>query len=83
VSAHLSRIAVDPDIVHGKPRIRGTRVTVQVILELLAAGETVAELLDEYDELTAADISAALQYAAESFGVAPVVIPFEPSLVAA
>jgi len=58
------RIAVDPEIVHGKPRVAGTRVTVQVILELLAAGETVDEVLGEYDELTRDDVSAALEYAA-------------------
>lgn len=62
--SRLDRIAVDPDIVHGKPRIRGTRVTVQVILELLSAGESVEELLAEYDELTRDDVLAALEYAA-------------------
>jgi uncharacterized protein (DUF433 family) len=66
--SRLDRIAVDPEIVHGKPRIRGTRVTVQVILELLAAGETVDELLSEYDELTRDDVLAALEYAASVAG---------------
>jgi len=65
---HLDRISVDPAIVHGKPRIQGTRVTVQVILELLAAGETFDELLDEYDELTREDLVAALEYAAAVVG---------------
>ena len=65
---HLDRISVDPAIVHGKPRIQGTRVTVQVILELLAAGETFDELLDEYDELTREDLVAALEYAAAVAG---------------
>ncbi|MFZ2965306.1 MAG: DUF433 domain-containing protein [Rhodoglobus sp.] len=45
VASRLDRIAVEPEIMHGKPRIRGTRVTVQVILELLSAGETIDELL--------------------------------------
>ena len=62
------RIAVDADIMHGKPRIAGTRVTVQVILELLAAGETIDELLSEYDELEREDIYAALEYAAATTG---------------
>jgi len=62
------RIVVDPNIVHGKPRIAGTRVTVQVILELLAAGETVDELLKEYDELSQEDIFAVLEYAAQVAG---------------
>lgn len=59
---------MDPTVVHGKPRIRGTRVTVQVILELLAAGETFEEILDEYDELSREDIAAALEYAASVAG---------------
>jgi uncharacterized protein (DUF433 family) len=67
-ATHLNRIVVDPTVVHGKPRIRGTRVTVQVILELLAAGETVEELLGEYDELSREDIVAALEYAASVAG---------------
>lgn len=67
-ASRLDRIAVDPAIVHGKPRIRGTRVTVQVVLELLAAGETIDELLSEYDELTRDDVLAALEYAASVTG---------------
>lgn len=66
--SRLDRIAVDPEIVHGKPRIRGTRVTVQVILELLGAGESIEELLTEYDELTRDDVLAALEYAANVAG---------------
>ena len=64
-TAHLDRIAVDPEVVHGVPRIRGTRVTVQVILELLAAGET-------HDELSHEDLLAALEYAASVAGGAQV-----------
>jgi uncharacterized protein (DUF433 family) len=64
----LDRITADPTVVHGKPAIRGTRVTVQVILELLAAGETFEELLAEYDELQRDDILAALEYGALTAG---------------
>lgn len=67
-TSRLDRVAVDPEIVHGKPRIKGTRVTVQVILELLAAGETIDELLAEYDELTRDDVLAALEFAANIAG---------------
>lgn len=67
-TSYLDRISVDPEIVHGKPVIRGTRVTVQVILELLAAGESIDELLTEYDELTREDVLAALEYAASVAG---------------
>lgn len=72
VTTRLDRIAVDADVVHGKPRIRGTRVTVQVVLELLAAGATFEELLAEYDELEHDDLLAALEYAASVAGGAQV-----------
>jgi len=62
------RIAVDPEIVHGKPRVRGTRVTVRAILELLAAGESVEDLLADYDELTREDVLAAMSCAASVIG---------------
>lgn len=71
-ASRLDRVAVDPEIVHGKPRIKGTRVTVQVILELLATGETIDELLSEYDELTRDDVLAALEFAANVAGGAQV-----------
>lgn len=64
----LDRITIDPAIVHGRPAIRGSRIPVQVILELLAAGETIEELLDEYDELERDDILAALEYGALTAG---------------
>ncbi|WP_125774290.1 DUF433 domain-containing protein [Antribacter gilvus] len=67
-ASHPNRIAMDPSVAHGRPRIRGTRVTVQVILELLAAGETYEELLQEYDELSREDLVAALEYAASVVG---------------
>lgn len=64
----LNRITTDPAIVHGKPAVRGTRITVQTILELLAAGETFEELLVEYDELERDDLLAALEYGALTAG---------------
>ena len=70
----LDRITSNPEVVHGKPVIRGTRVTVEVILELLAAGETFEELLAEYDELERDDILAALEYGALTVGGQRVVI---------
>src|SRR5690606_35610837 len=66
LASRLDRITVDPEIVHGKPRIRGTRVTVQVILELLSAGETIGDLVGEYDELACDDVLAVLEYAGRS-----------------
>lgn len=61
--AVLSRITADPEIFGGKPIIRGMRISVELILSLLAQGETVDGLLDDYPELEAADIRACLAYA--------------------
>ncbi len=60
----LGRIVVDSDIVHGRPRVRGTRVRVSDVLSLLGAGASAEEILDDYPFLTADDIKACLQYAA-------------------
>jgi uncharacterized protein (DUF433 family) len=58
------RIGVDPNICHGKPCIRGTRIMVSVILDNLAAGESAESLMRGY-RIEAADIHAALAYAAD------------------
>ena len=62
----LERIALNPKIMVGKPIIRGTRLTVQYILNLLAHGATVDEILQEYKGLTKEDILACLLYASET-----------------
>jgi uncharacterized protein (DUF433 family) len=59
------RISVDPMVCHGKACIRGTRVMVSVVLDNLAAGITTPELLKSYPTLSAEDVQAALEYAAE------------------
>jgi len=64
----LERIALNPKIMVGKPVIRGTRLTVQHILNLLAHGATVDEILQEYRGLTKEDILACLLYASETLG---------------
>jgi len=56
------RIEINPAIMLGKPVIRGTRITVELILRKLAEGETVSDLLEDYPHLTAADIRAAIAY---------------------
>ncbi len=61
----LRRITVDPHVLLGKPTIRGLRISVEQILTALAAGISVADLLQDYPELELADIRAALAYAAE------------------
>jgi uncharacterized protein (DUF433 family) len=62
----LERVTVDPKVMVGKPVIRGTRLTVEYILNLLAHGATVTEILDEYDGLVAEDIQACLLFATKS-----------------
>jgi uncharacterized protein (DUF433 family) len=59
-------ITSDPDILFGKPVIKGTRVPVDLILEKLAAGETTPQLLNAYPRITVESIQACLLYAAQS-----------------
>lgn len=60
----LNRITVNPNICLGQPTIRGMRITVSVILKMLASNKSVAEVLQAYPELKAEDIQQALKYAA-------------------
>lgn len=61
----LNRITVNPDVMVGKPTIRGLRITVEQILKALAGGVEVDELLEDYPELEKEDIQAVLLYASE------------------
>lgn len=63
--AWQERISVDPNICHGTPCIRGTRVMVSVILDNLASGTSTQEIADSYPPLTSDDIRAAIEYAAD------------------
>jgi uncharacterized protein (DUF433 family) len=65
MESQLERITMAPEICHGKPTIRGLRYPVEMVLELLASGMTAAEILADYSDLEAADITAVLQYAAQ------------------
>ena len=60
----LDRIQINPKICLGQPVIRGTRITVSVILKLLANGRSVEEVIEDYPELEAADVQEAMKYAA-------------------
>jgi uncharacterized protein (DUF433 family) len=62
----LKRICLNPKVMVGKPVIRGTRLTVEYILNLLAHGATVDEILGEYEGLTREDIQACLLFATKS-----------------
>jgi uncharacterized protein (DUF433 family) len=61
----LNRITVNPEVLVGKPIIRGLRISVDQILKALAGGVTVQEMLDDYPDLEKEDIQAALLYAAD------------------
>src|SRR5215216_3714384 len=64
----LERITLSPDVMAGKPVIRGTRLTVRYVLELLAYGATSEDILREYEGLTPEDIRACFLFAAKSLG---------------
>jgi uncharacterized protein (DUF433 family) len=61
--AILNRITADSEIFGGKPIIRGMRISVELILSLLAQGESIKAILDDYPELVPADIRACIAYA--------------------
>jgi uncharacterized protein (DUF433 family) len=62
----LDRITLNPKVMVGKPVIKGTRLTVEYILNLLAHGATMEEILEEYNGLTPEDIQACLLFATRS-----------------
>ncbi|MBI4918530.1 DUF433 domain-containing protein [archaeon] len=57
------RIVIDPEILAGKPVIKGTRMSVEFILELLSSGMSIDELIQEYPHLSREDVLASLKYA--------------------
>jgi len=61
----MDRIAIDPDVLVGKPVINGIRIPVYLLIELLANGMTAKEILKEYPQLKPEDIKAALLYASK------------------
>ncbi len=69
----LVRVEMDPDVMLGKPVIRGTRVTVEIILEKMAAGCPTDEILEEYPRLTQADVLAAIAYARQAIGTEEII----------
>ena len=62
---NMNRIIVDPDICNGQPVIKGTRITSRTVLEFLAAGDSIEEVLEEYPSISREDILACLQFSAE------------------
>ncbi len=66
MNQYMDYIEIRPDVMFGKPVIKGTRITVESILEELAAGKQMDDLLNAYPRLTKESIWAALQFAADS-----------------
>ncbi len=61
----LQRITINPNVCFGKPCVRGHRIWVSLVLDFLASGETVEEILESYPQLTREDILACIAYGAE------------------
>ena len=75
----LSRISIDPEVCFGKPCIRGHRIWVSLVLDLLADGWTVEQLRDEYPGVEEADVLACIAYGAEMSRERYVNVPLETS----
>ena len=74
----LQRISIDPNVCFGKPVIRGTRIWVSLLLDMLADGMTIQEIIAEYPHLKEEDIRAAIAYGAEMSRERYVEIATEP-----
>ncbi len=73
----LERISIDPQVCFGKPCIRGSRIWVALVLDLLSAGVSIEEILEEYPQLTREDVLACVAYGAEMSRERFVDIPLE------
>ena len=73
----MDRITYDPTVLGGKPIIKGTRISVQFILELLAAEMSVDGILAEYPHLVREDVLAAINYAARTIADEEIVVTLE------
>ena len=71
------RITVDSDICNGRPVVRGTRISVQTILEFLAAGDKMEDVLDEYPSLSSDDVYACIDYASRLMGNQYSIVPLK------
>jgi uncharacterized protein (DUF433 family) len=71
----IARITIDPEICHGKPTIRGLRYPVDSILEYLAAGDTIEDILSEFNDLEREDILACFAYASASMKLKDIQVP--------
>jgi len=69
------RIEINPNVMLGKPIIRGTRIPVELVVRKLSEGATEADILDAYPRLTLPDIRAALLFAADTLAHETVILP--------
>ena len=72
-----TRISVKPNVCHGRPCIKGTRIWVSLVLDFLASGSTREEILNEYPQLTAEDVQACIAYGAEAARERFIPVPME------
>jgi uncharacterized protein (DUF433 family) len=77
-----NRIEINPKVMMGKPVIRGTRLTVELILRKLSEGAREADLMEAYPKLTREDIQAAIRYAADTLAHEETIILSSPKRVA-
>ena len=77
MSQLLERISIKPNVCFGKPCIRGTRIWVSLLLDYLASGMTIEEIIQEYPHLTHEDILAAIAYGAEAARERIIPVPTE------
>jgi uncharacterized protein (DUF433 family) len=76
----LERISIDPAVCGGRPCIRGTRIWVSLLLDLLASGMSEADVRSEYPQLTQEDILAAIAYGAEASRERVIPVAVEPEV---
>jgi uncharacterized protein (DUF433 family) len=62
------RIVIDPAVCNGRPAVRGTRITVQTVLEFLGAGDSIEDVLEEYPSLGREDVLACLRFSSQLMG---------------
>ena len=74
MKTYLDRITINPEIMLGKPVIKGTRITVEIILRKLAEGMTIEEIIKSYPQLTKEDILAVLEYAADVISMEEIIV---------
>ena len=72
---YVNRIVTNPDVMLGKPVIKGTRVTVEIVLRKLSEGMTTDQLVSSYSHLSKEDVYAALTYASDLIANEEIIIP--------